>query len=261
MSARGLPSLPSAPVAWRIHRHGVVDSTSERAFAALAAGEARHGDVFVATAQSAGRGRLGRRWESPVGEGLYLSVVVAPPAPGPPPPALTLAGGLAVLEGAERLGLGGARLDWPNDLVVGERKLAGVLVESRGLDPTRPCYVLGIGLNVRQRAFSPELSGERAVTSLLLEGVDVELAAALEAVLAALAPRLDEALGTDPALGRDFLARTGLLARRVEVRCGGTTHHGELAALDPACGLTLRTASGSLTLPLAHVQGVDLRPG
>lgn len=246
---------------WRIHRHGVVDSTSERAFAALAAGEARHGDVFVAAGQNAGRGRLGRRWESPPGEGLYLSVVVAPPAPGPPPPALTLAGGLAVLEGAERLGLVGARLDWPNDLVVGEKKLAGVLVESRGLDPARPRYVLGVGLNVRQRSFTDELRAERAVTSLLLEGLDVDLEAALEALLAALAPRLAQALGADPALGRDFLARTGLLARAVEVRSGGTIQHGELAALDPARGLTLRTAHGTLTLPLAHVQGVGLRPG
>lgn len=245
---------------WRIHHHGVVDSTSERAFAALAAGQARHGDVFVATGQNAGRGRLGRRWESPPGEGLYLSLVVAPPAPGPPPPALTLAGGLAVLEGAERLGLRGARLDWPNDLVVAEHKLAGVLVESRGLDPARPCYVLGIGLNVRQRAFSAELSGERAVTSLLLEGVDVDPATALGAVLAALAPRLEQALAGDPTLGRDFLARTGLLERRVEVHSSGTTHRGEFVALDPARGLTLRTALGTLAIPLAHVQGVELRP-
>ena len=65
----------------RVLRHGIVDSTSERAFAALADGSARHGDVHVAEGQSAGRGRLGRLWASAPGEGLYASLVLLP---GPP---------------------------------------------------------------------------------------------------------------------------------------------------------------------------------
>lgn len=245
---------------WRIHRLGRVDSTSERAFAALAVGEAQHGDVFVARAQDAGRGRLGRRWESPPDEGLYLSVVVAPPAPGPPAPALTLAGGLAVFEGCEALGLRGARLDWPNDLMLGEAKLAGVLVESRGLELARPRYVLGIGLNVRQRSFSPGLSAERPVSSLLLEGVDTDLDSALAALLAALATRLGQALAADPTLGADFLARTGLRGAWVRVLVGSAVHEGELLGLDPARGLLLRAAGREAELSLAHVQGLEAAP-
>lgn len=245
---------------WRILRHGTVDSTSERAFSALAAGEARHGDVHVAEAQVAGRGRLGRRWESAAGEGLYLSAVLLPRAPGPPPPALTLAGGLAALEGAELLGLAGARLEWPNDVVVGQAKLGGVLVESRGLDPARPAYVLGIGLNLLQRSFPEALVRERPVTSLALEGVATDPESALAAVLGALAPRIGQAFVGHPDLGADFLARTGLAGARVRVTAGAEEHEGLLLELDAVRGLILAAARGALTLPLAHVRGVVPRP-
>jgi BirA family transcriptional regulator, biotin operon repressor / biotin---[acetyl-CoA-carboxylase] ligase len=246
-------------VHWRIHRHGEVDSTSERAFAALARGDARHGDVHVATAQSAGRGRLGRRWESAPDMGLYLSVVLLPPAPGPPPPALTLAGGLGVLEGAEALGLRGAQLDWPNDLVVGAAKLAGVLVESRGFDPGTPCFVLGIGLNVRQTLFPAPLAQERAVTSLALEGLSTSPGEALTAVLAALGPRIDQALAQEPTLAGDFLQRTGLAGARVRVLVGTSELVGEWRGLSFE-ELTLQLAAGARTVPLAHVRSLAPLP-
>jgi len=170
--------------------HDVVDSTNERAFAALADGSALHGDAHCARQQLVGRGRRGARWASERDVGVYVSVVLTPSAPLHPA-ALTMAGGLAVFDLARELGVAGARLKWPNDLVVdGEgldaelgAKLAGVLVETRGLDPERPHYVLGVGVNVRQREFAPELVAERAVTSLLLCGVDVEVLDARERLL------------------------------------------------------------------------------
>jgi BirA family biotin operon repressor/biotin-[acetyl-CoA-carboxylase] ligase len=110
--------------------------------------------VHVATGQTAGRGRLGRRWESASGAGLFLSLVLlpseaphpaalTPPHPAaltpPHPAALTMSAGLALLAAVHALGLAAAELDWPNDLVVPLRaaraKLAGILVEARGLDP------------------------------------------------------------------------------------------------------------------------------
>lgn len=247
---------------FRVLRHDVVDSTSERAFASLAAGEARHGDVHVGRGQTAGRGRLGRRWESAPGEGLYLSAVLLPTSP-PPPPALSMAGGLAVLEATRDLGLAGARLDWPNDVVLGEAKLAGVLVESRGLDPGAPHYVLGIGVDVRQRAFPEVLVAERPVTSLLLAGVDVEVEEALEALLARLGPNLDLALAGDPALAERFLAGTGLAGRPVRVRTGRgePTRAGLLVGLDLE-ELSLETpAGGRLRVPLSRVSALEAHGG
>ena len=120
----------------------------------------------------AGRGRLGRTWHSSAGEGLYASLILRPPPPAPNPAALTMAAGLGVIEGLEALGLAGARLKWPNDVLHGSGKLAGLLVESRGLDPRAPAFVAGVGVNVRQRAFPAELEAERAVTSLALLGLE-----------------------------------------------------------------------------------------
>ena len=67
------------------------------------------------------------------------------------PPAITMSVGLAVREAVFAAGLNSARLDWPNDVVVREAKLAGILVESRGFDPAAPHFVIGIGVNVMRR--------------------------------------------------------------------------------------------------------------
>lgn len=239
-------------------RHGAVDSTSERAFAALADGSAAHGDTHIAAAQTAGRGRLGRTWHSAPGEGLYLSVVLLPAPPGPDPPAaLTIAAGLAVLDAARGFGVRGARLKWPNDVVVSGAKLAGILVESRGFEPQRPHFVVGVGLNVSQREFPAELTAERPVTSLALEGVAAELPLIEAAVMGSLGRRLSQALGGDPRLGVEFEAALELLGAEVAVHCGETPHRGRLAGVDLAEGVVLDTAEGPVQLNLAHVTAID----
>jgi BirA family biotin operon repressor/biotin-[acetyl-CoA-carboxylase] ligase len=240
--------------------HAIVDSTSERAFAALARGEARDGDVHVAVGQTAGRGRRGRAWHSAPGEGLYASLVLLPPPPGWPPAAATIAGGLAALEAAAAgLPAGALRLDWPNDVVDARgAKLAGVLVETRGLDPARPHYVLGVGVNVLQRAFPPELAAERAVTSLARLGSAATPAEVLERLLAALERRLAAIDGDPASLARDYLAATGLAGGRVALEAGDGRREGELAALDLARGVALRGAHGELAwTPLELVRALD----
>lgn len=236
----------------RIFRHDVVDSTNERAFAALDAGDARHGDVHVARAQSAGRGRLGRAWHSPPGEGLYLSAILMPPAPPPPSPALTIAAGLAVLDAvrhtARALGLGSdfaPRLKWPNDVLVGDAKLAGILVETRGLDAERPCYVVGIGLNVAQRSFPEDLSNERAVTSLALAGIETTVDRSCEVVSEALLART-ASFGEDDlaALDRDYARAAQLDGGTVRIEAKGVLA-GELVGLSIRGGLIVRDSKGN----------------
>ena len=235
--------------------HGEVDSTSERAFAELASRRARHGDVHVATSQSAGRGRRGRSWWSPPGEGLYASLILLPPPPPPSPSALTMAGGLAVLDAVRASGLADARLDWPNDVVVGESKIAGILVETRGFDPATPHYVVGVGLNVRQREFPEVLRAERPVASLLSLGLDLGVDEARDAVLEAIAARLDQMERDVDALAQDYLRGTGLRSRRVRVRSGGDESVGTLEGLTIGRGLLLRGIDGnSRTLPLEVVR-------
>jgi BirA family biotin operon repressor/biotin-[acetyl-CoA-carboxylase] ligase len=103
------------------------------------------GAVAVAEEQTAGRGRLGRVWEAPLGSSILCSVLLRPPA-GPALPQLSLVGGLAAAEAVEQALGRAAQIKWPNDVLVGERKVAGVLAEA-----LEGAVVMGIGINVNQR--------------------------------------------------------------------------------------------------------------
>jgi BirA family biotin operon repressor/biotin-[acetyl-CoA-carboxylase] ligase len=241
-------------------RHDVVDSTSERAFAAIAAKTARHGDVHLARAQTRGRGRFGRTWHSAPDEGLYMSVVLLPPPPPWNPSALTMAAGLALFDTAERLGLQSCALKWPNDLLIDGAKLAGVLVETRGLDPERPHYVAGIGLNVKQSAFPPALSAERHVTSLSSIGLSISIEDAAASVLAALADRLDHVINRREVIAADYLRASRLTDAPITVSVGALQHSGSVVGLSLDEGLLLRDdASRRDTLiPLEFVREIRL---
>lgn len=130
---------------------------------------APHGAVFLAESQTAGRGRQGRAWISPRGENLLFSVLLRIPcAPARVPP-LALVCGLAVRDALARA-IGDdarVRVKWPNDVLVGEKKIAGVLVESQIAGGKVQSIVVGIGINVHTRELPPEI--EALATSVALE--------------------------------------------------------------------------------------------
>ncbi|MEW6073086.1 MAG: biotin--[acetyl-CoA-carboxylase] ligase [Planctomycetota bacterium] len=243
----------------RLIRHGIVDSTNERAFAAAAAGEGRHGDLHVAEGQSAGRGRRGRRWESAAGEGIYASLLLLPPAPLHRPVVLTMGAGLGVVETVRELGAVEAVLDWPNDVHVRGAKLAGILVEARGRPAERAVVAVGIGINVRQHGFPPALEAERPVTSFARLGLAVAVDGALAVLCRRLPLRIEEALTAGEGVAADYLSATGLAGRCVRARRGSEEIRGRLEGLSLAAGLSLRQPNGRRrSLPLEHVIALDL---
>ena len=129
-------------------------STNDRAMTWARAG-APHGAIVTADAQTAGRGRLGRAWASESGEDLYVSAILRPDA-GKPLGALGLAVGVGVREGLAAW-LPAARLKWPNDVLVGGRKLAGILCEARWVGSS-PEVVAGFGVNVGRALFPGPLA-------------------------------------------------------------------------------------------------------
>jgi BirA family biotin operon repressor/biotin-[acetyl-CoA-carboxylase] ligase len=134
---------------WRnqIVHYEVVDSTMNAARKRVAAG-AGHGTVITAVSQSAGRGRTGQTWLSPRGAGLYFTLIVQPTTHD------TLSGfslmvGAALLQSLHALGATDVQVKWPNDLVVGDAKLGGILVELLPVQPNQPIRVLvGVGINL-----------------------------------------------------------------------------------------------------------------
>jgi BirA family transcriptional regulator, biotin operon repressor / biotin---[acetyl-CoA-carboxylase] ligase len=144
-----------------------IDSTNRFA-KKLARDGAPEGTLVYAEAQSGGRGRWGRTWHSPAGMGLWFSIVLRPKTRPASDHLLTLLGAVSVATALERTV--GVRfcLQWPNDVMFGERKIAGVLTETARNEGGISHAVVGVGLNVNQTPsdFPPELSGKAASVSM-----------------------------------------------------------------------------------------------
>jgi len=140
-----------------------LDSTNAEALRLAAAG-ATAGTVVVADTQSAGRGRLDRTWWSEPGSALLASWILRPSLDPERLPLLALLAGVAAARATSVAGSVGVRLKWPNDLVVDDRKLGGILSESDG----RGAVVIGVGVNVRQTEFPPDIAA--IATSVVASG-------------------------------------------------------------------------------------------
>lgn len=175
-----------------VHVVAETGSTNDDARGAAARG-APSGSAFLAEAQTHGRGRGGHSWHSPPGENLYLSLLVRPAIPAASLAPLALAAGVAVAEVIEaRLAALAAvpcapvRIKWPNDVLAGGRKVAGVLVEGQLRGEVVQSLVIGVGINVRTRSFPEEIEA-RATSLALLGCAELDRSSLAAAVLAALA--------------------------------------------------------------------------
>jgi BirA family transcriptional regulator, biotin operon repressor / biotin---[acetyl-CoA-carboxylase] ligase len=205
------------------------DSTNDRA-RALAIVGAPHGTLVTASAQTAGRGRQGRRWSSPANSSLLMSLVLRSP-----PPLLPLIAAVAVCDVAgER-----TRIKWPNDIVLprggGLGKLAGILAEGR---PQQGWAVLGIGLNVAVRL--QDLPAQTRLTAATLDEPASAIEPTLKRLLDALARRLNDSQETTLAAWR---ARDALHGREIAWGSG----RGRAEGIDGAGRLVVALAGGGRT--------------
>lgn len=235
-------SLDGLPLGTPLHYFPALPSTNSYA-ATLARAGASEGTLVTTDDQTAGRGRIGRTWIALPGQMLALSLVLRPTFP---PHFLVLGGALAVAEAIdEQTGLH-ATLKWPNDVLLGGRKVCGILIEvSDGV------AILGIGLNVNGSFAADAELGARAVTLQEAAGHPV----AREPLLVALLRRLalhyqllqtggDDARRTVRASWRD---RLGMLGSRVTIRQqGGATFSGLAEDVSSDGALLLRLDDGTL---------------
>ena len=227
-----------------VHWFTSIDSTN-RYLLAAAEEDAPTGLVAVADEQTAGRGRMGRSWQAAPGASLLVSVLLRPDEPREQWPLMTLVAALAAADAVAALAGVEARLKWPNDLVVTDRKLAGLLAEA----VPSGALVVGMGLNVHWDDFPPDLAdiatacnlcGDRAVTReellvVWLQNFDARLRARADAV-----PEAE--------------ARSATVGREVRVELAGETITARATGLDASGRLVIERADGTVT----HVAAGDV---
>jgi len=233
-------------------------STNADLLARHAAGEDIDGAVLIAEHQSAGRGRNGRAWSTPPRSQIALSVGIA--ARGVAPAAwgwIPLMTGVAVVNAVRATAGVDAKLKWPNDVLVGEGKLAGILAEVAAPDPV---IVVGLGLNVTLTA--NEAPDSRATSLLMLSSTMLDRSALLGAVLAELSARVDRwrsAGGPDTLLVEDYRRLSSTLGTRVRATLPGDRDIiGVATDLDESGQLIIDT--GAQTVAVSAGDITHLRP-
>jgi BirA family biotin operon repressor/biotin-[acetyl-CoA-carboxylase] ligase len=225
-----------------------IESTNAEA-KSLAADGAPEGTVIVAECQTAGRGRLGRRWTSPAGKGLLFSVILRPDLPMSDAHLLTLVAATAAAEAIETQTGIAVRIKWPNDLYVDDRKLGGILTEVSGEQDEIDWVIVGIGINVNTEYGELPVPLRRTAASLKMAGgqlIDRSelLARILLSVEASYVATLRSGFGSalESYRCRDYLSR-----RTVSVQTREGPVIGEAVGIDDRGALLLQ-------LPHRHVR-------
>jgi BirA family biotin operon repressor/biotin-[acetyl-CoA-carboxylase] ligase len=226
-----------------------IDSTN-RYLLAEASGAAPEGLVAVADEQTAGRGRHGRTWTTAPGAALLVSVLLRPRLPPERVHLVTLAAAVAATDAVRRVAGFDARVKWPNDLVVDDRKLAGILAEADGAG----AVVVGMGLNLRPDAFPVELSDTATACDLHAPSPVDRAAVLVEWLLA-----FDRELGALDTVVAAATRRSATVGRRVRVELARGELVGRAVALTPEGYLLVRTEDDKVhTVTAGDV--VHLRP-
>lgn len=226
------------------------ESTNDDALAAAKDG-APHGCLFGAETQRRGRGRRGSEWLSTPGAGLWFSLLLRPELRAELLPGLALCAGLAVRSAVATRVAAPVLVKWPNDVLAGGQKLAGILVESQLSGAQATSVVVGIGINVAQSAFPEPIAG--IATSLLRLGAG-ELGR--ERLLADVLQAFEAELGRITTHGMAAVAEAlrphdALFGRRLRV---GTVV-GQGAGIDASGALLVQSDAGALqTVVSGHVE-------
>ena len=224
---------------FEIRRFATIDSTNTWVMEQARSGAAE-GLVAVAEEQTAGRGRLGRTWVSPPGGSLLMSLLLRPA--GLPADRLHLATAAVAMSGADAVALIAEvqpSLKWPNDLLIGNRKLAGVLTEVEGVPPA---VVVGIGINCTWPDELPAEIADVAIAANHAAGRPVHTEDVLDVLLETLAARLDA--GWDD-IAREYKARCETVGRDVRVEMADGAFTGMATGIDDDGALLVTNDAGT----------------
>lgn len=232
-----------------LHHFYKIGSTNTTAMAAAAKG-APEGSVFLAEEQTAGRGRGSNSWQSPQSTGIYCSLILRPALPPSDVLVLSLAAGLAVQAAIQQIDASiVADLKWPNDVLIGPKKVCGILAEMNA-EATRVRYiVVGIGINVNQESFPKDLSATSLRLVTRSEWSRVELVAALLKSLDREYRALLEGADAREEILRRFAAGSSwTVGKNVRIEENGAAFAGVTEGLDSRGFLLVRAEKGVRTV-------------
>lgn len=207
------------------------------------------GSLFIAEMQTAGKGRRGKGWEAPKGSGIYMSILLKPEISPESVSQLTLVAGMAV---CRAIG-GNAGIKWPNDIVIGSRKVCGILTEMSAEPECVNYVVCGIGINVNTPSFPEELS-ERATSLFLETGETHSRAELIAAVMNEFEPLYEGFLrGGFVGLREEYCRLCVNTGKVVQVICRGETTIGTAVDVDENGGLVVDTENGRISITSGEV--------
>ena len=235
----------------KIHRFPVTTSTNDEAIRRAKEG-GEEGEIFVAEKQTAGRGRMGRNWESAEGKNLTISFLLRPKLSTARANLLTLVAGAALFDAIAPLApKSSLKIKWPNDLYLNDKKMAGVLTESESRGDQLQWVVCGIGidLNTDPKDFSPEV--RKIATSLkIATGKEVNRAEVTDRLIEAFEQRYLQFCKTADQGSTDLLRfvdqHSYLKGKRVSVEATKVGVKGVVLGLNPEGHLLLKTDSGEI---------------
>jgi BirA family transcriptional regulator, biotin operon repressor / biotin---[acetyl-CoA-carboxylase] ligase len=215
------------------------------------------GLVIVSNSQTQGRGRLGRNWHSPKGTGVYFSALVNPKIEPELFPPITLAAGLATILALQKFSKSPPYLKWPNDILINEKKVSGILCELCENDPFS--VIIGIGINVNQEIehFSEPL--KKTATSLLLEnGTEVDREELIISLITSLDKVYGDFLENGPqAITEQWARHTDLFGKKITLVRGGIVYTGTALRLTEEGKLEIISSEGESLLfdsgEVAHI--------
>jgi len=226
-----------------IHTFETLDSTNS--FAKSIAAETPEGTLVIAENQTHGKGRLGRRWHAAAGENLTFSVVLRPSISPANAGLISLYASLCVAKGIETSTGIDARCKWPNDVLAGGKKISGILSEAVFPPRERLSVVIGIGVNVLETEFPPEI--RQTATSIKLAGGKVtDRSSVLSAILKELEdsyPMLDDNKGH--ALIAAWSARSPMLGATIEIAQDGNVVRGTALRIAEDGRLVIENSEGT----------------
>jgi BirA family biotin operon repressor/biotin-[acetyl-CoA-carboxylase] ligase len=227
--------------------HPSLDSTNLEAKRIADAG-VHHTALLVAETQTAGRGRMNRSWESPAGLGLYFSLLLRPELKAADASLITLAAGCSLGATLKELGASPLLIKWPNDLLLKEKKVAGILCEMKSTGSEVEYVVVGVGINLSQRPedFSKEVS-PRAGSLDFLTGRKWDQEKILNQFLQNFFPEIKNLeKGGSADLIRRWEQESGLLGQKIRAVSDRRPLEGTVAGLSPQGHLRLQLADGSI---------------